>query len=89
MGATLGEMTPSALLTLSALVLALPLSARADDKADASRDRVSQLAAQAASRIESGEVDAIYGERSRNNAGDGVGSNSPRGTRADANLPGS
>lgn len=82
-------MTPSSRLALTGLLLALPLSARADDAADASAARVAQLAAEAAARVKSGQVAEIYGERSRNDAGAGVDANSPRGTRADANLPGS
>lgn len=82
-------MTPSSLLTLTVLLLALPLSARADEKADASAARVARLAAEAAARVKSGQVAEIYGERTRNDAGAGVDPNGPRGTRSDANLPGS
>lgn len=83
-------MIPSSHLALTGLLLALPLSARADDKAaDASSARVAALASATAARVKSGQVAEIYGERSRNDAGDGVDANSPRGTRADANLPGS
>lgn len=85
-------MTPLSRLTLAALLLALPSSAFVEDKANAdanaSAARMAALAAEAAARVESGQVAEIYGERTRNDAGAGVDSNSPRGTRADANLPG-
>lgn len=82
-------MSPSSLLTLTGLIFALPLSVSADDKTDASRSRVGGLASGAAAKVRSGDVAEIYGERSRNDAGAGVDANGPRGTRADANLPGS
>lgn len=82
-------MSPSSRLALTGLLLALPLSARTDDQADASSARVAALAAEAAARVKSGQIAELYGERTRNDAGAGVAAGGPRGTRADANLPGS